>query len=110
VSKGIADSEPDGINGDCFWVLGMYDDGGHGLTALELHGLIARENESMGWPVPTPGQVGRSLRLLARRRTPLTERLAGRWLLTAHAHDQIRQWAGEEEEPARVPCGLGWPA
>src|SRR5580704_3927337 len=111
MTKGIKDSGPDGIAGDCFYVLGMYAAEG-GVTAARLHELVAWENGSLGWPVPSRGQVQRGLRVLAFRRPPLVEKMpGGRWRQTPHGHVMLLAWTGgeDDEAPVREPCGLGWP-
>ena len=89
----------------------MYDTGS-GLTVGELHEAVAGENGALGDPVPTPGQVYRALAGLARRRSPLVEQSGpGRgawWRQTSHGRAMLAAWCGEDE-PVRVPCGLGWP-
>jgi hypothetical protein len=105
----MVDSEPQGIASDCFWVLGMYAPR-DGLTAVELHGHVAAENESMGWPVRSRHQVRVGLQGLARRRPPLVERAGGVWRISAYGHAMMDVWAGPlDDDQVRVPCGLGWP-
>jgi hypothetical protein len=106
------DSAPAGFAGDCFYVMAMYSPGDGGLDAGALFELVARENAALGFePSPDRGQVRRSLHGLAKRRPPLMERLlpSRRWRLTAYGHVMLRVWCGEDDEPAREPCGLGWP-
>lgn len=107
--KGRAGTEPDGICGDCFYVLGMYDDPVYGLSSAELRDRIA--GETISRPVPPAAQVGHALRVgLARRK--LVERvLPGRWRVSAYGKQMLAIWCGDDaDECARVPCGLGWPA
>jgi hypothetical protein len=108
----MGDGEPHGINGDCFWVLGMY--GGGPMTAAELHGHVALENGSLGVAVPDRQAVFHALQGLWRRRPPLVDRegraYAPVWRISAHGRAMIDVWAGPlDDGPVRVPCGLGWP-
>ena len=104
--KGIRGTEPEGVAADCFYVLAMH---GADLTVPDLQRAIAAENAPA--PAPTPAQVAGALaRTLAKRRPPLVERASrARWRITGHGYAMLAAWCGEDDEPARVPCGLGWP-
>jgi hypothetical protein len=115
MTRGQRGSEPAGISGDAFYVLAMYA-GDQGLTTTVLHGHVQAENEALDCPVPGREQLRHALMGLARSVPPLVERagtprkgVEPSWRITAHGYAMLARWAGEDDEPARVPCGLGWP-
>jgi hypothetical protein len=63
-------------------------------------------------------QIRCGLAVLARRRPPMAELAVrgrrgsahpGVWRLTAAGRAWLDAECGEDDEPVRVPCGLGWP-
>lgn len=110
--QGRADTEPSGISAEVFYVLGMYDRA-DGITASTLRQAIKTENAPYGATIPTPAQVhGALTQTLARRKPPLVEQVPGRqprrWRITPHGYRMLAAWCGDDE-PVRIPCGLGWP-
>jgi len=101
-------SEPQGRAADCFYVLAEY--GGCGTTR-DLHGWLASEGETY-----TYEQVHSAVRGLARRKL-IEEAVPGSrfpprgtlWRVTGYGREMLRVWCGDDEQPVRVPCGLGWP-
>lgn len=96
--QAASDTEPDGVAGDCFYVLLMY--GGETPAASDLYERIAREHVPMGWAVPSREQVGRGLEDLASRQPPLVRQAGARWVITDHGYAMFDVWVPDEPNHA----------
>lgn len=120
--RGSAGSEPDGMTGDAFFILAMYDTG-TGLTLTALHDRMRAELAALHDPVPSRRQLRDALSHMARQYRPLVERagparkgVEPTWRITSHGRVMLARWCGDEpaagfdrRDERRVVSGLGWP-